>query len=446
MLPASPPSPPDTRCPADIRLGRAGGFQVARRYPPKGQVAVTFASGRQAREGASRRPSGVTVAGGVKSGQARRGGRAPARRAANGQGRAHAQGQAEGRQDDRPRRSTAARRRPAWDLDALLAKRLKGPADVKGLARRARREAVRQARAGQRRRRSSRRSVWARAPAPPAPSAPAAAPGGRRAPAAARAAQRRPTPTRRRPARRARNGADDDNDGQTDLRGPGLRGRQRHDRGQRGHRVRRVQRERLGRRHGRRPDRGSARASTAAGRSRRSRIDVAPGIASCRDSSPAAPRWTCAAADRDSRSARRVDTADVNLELTGPVNCARPATIALYRPNGEVAELRGAGRAAAAPAASRPCANGKDDDGDGMIDDHFADGATDPGPGLHVRRPTPSEDSEIAAPDGLRDRARPVERGGRHTRARRPEGLRRAARPSGTTRRARSPSAATASG
>ena len=70
----------------------------------------------------------------------------------------------------------------------------------------------------------------------------------------------------------------------------------------------------------------------------------------------------------------------MNLKLTGPVNCARPATIVLYRPSGEVAELRGP--VARCSAGGKPaCANGKDDDGDGMIDDHFADGATDPDPG-----------------------------------------------------------------
>jgi hypothetical protein len=90
--------------------------------------------------------------------------------------------------------------------------------------------------------------------------------------------------------------------------------------------------------------------------------------------------------------------ADLLLTLTGPVQCDKLATIALQRASGEVAELREpVGGCKTLPAPPAKCANGKDDDGDGMIDSRDAAGTTDPDPGCSDPGDK-SEDSEVPSP------------------------------------------------
>ena len=105
---------------------------------------------------------------------------------------------------------------------------------------------------------------------------------------------------------------------------------------------------------------------------------------------------------------------DVPATASGAVKCDRKATIALYRPNGEVAEIHAAigncnGGDGGGEPAKPQCADGKDDDGDGMIDDHFAEGATDPDPGCTSTTDT-SENSELLAPATARSRIGLLER------------------------------------
>ena len=138
----------------------------------------------------------------------------------------------------------------------------------------------------------------------------------------------------------------------------------------------------------------------AAATSPRSAIDVAPGIASCTaltgggdwDCKPAGGTYALATA----KDGKAIDTMDVAARPHRRRQLRPQATIALYRPNGEVAEIyaRRSATAAAAAGRSRSAPNGKDDDGDGMIDDHFAEGATDPDPGCTSTTDT-SENSEL---------------------------------------------------
>ena len=89
---------------------------------------------------------------------------------------------------------------------------------------------------------------------------------------------------------------------------------------------------------------------------------------------------------------------DITLELKGPVDCKKLATIAFFRANGEVAELQETvGNCATLPPPAPKCNNGKDDDGDGMIDSRDAAGTTDPDPGCSSTTDT-TEDSETPTP------------------------------------------------
>ncbi|MDA0171183.1 hypothetical protein OJ998_18920 [Solirubrobacter taibaiensis] len=354
--------------------------------PAEGQVAVTFASGVK-RVKVQSAPAGVTVAGGVKSGKLAVAVVRP-RGAANGKVVLQLTGKVKGF------KTVAAAldggKAPSCSgLDKLLAKRLKGTADAKGLA------GVLAAKLCGKPAPANAAAILTQlglgaAPTPPAPSGPSAGPasGGRLQPPAPHS-----TPTPAPPAGKAcGNGADDDNDGQTDLEDPGCA-------------------------DGNDTSEDSEVTVTAAcstnsgvgmgddptwlgagindcGPFTKVRIDVAPGIVGC-DIVTGGPKWTCTAGIGTGPA---IDTADVNLKLTGAVNCARPATIVLYRPSGEVAELRGPVARCGAGGAPA-CANGKDDDGDGMIDDHFADGATDPDPGCTSSTDT-SEDSELPALSG----------------------------------------------
>ena len=91
---------------------------------------------------------------------------------------------------------------------------------------------------------------------------------------------------------------------------------------------------------------------------------------------------------------------DVNLTLKGPVDCTKPYTMAFYRTNGEVGELQApVADCKTLPSAAPKCSNGKDDDGDGMIDAIGVGASSDPDPGC-VDADDSSENSEVAAPAG----------------------------------------------
>ncbi|MBE2315402.1 hypothetical protein DVA67_005415 [Solirubrobacter sp. CPCC 204708] len=364
--------------------------------PAEGQVAVTFASGVKSVKVKSA-PAGVTVAGGVKGGKLAVAVVRPRGAAASGKVVLTLKGKAKGAKTvaaalDGGKAPVCA------GLDKLLAKRLKGTADVKGLA------AVLAAKlCGRPAPADAAATLGALglgavvAPAPPAasgvpaPATPAA--GGR-------LNQPGPGPTPTPPAgggKPCTNGADDDNDGQTDLEDPGCA--DGSDGSETGEVP--VSAECLDNRSG--VGQGEADNELTVGINRcgqftRVRVDAAPGVASCEIFTGGVP-WTCtASAGRGVATGPAIDTADALVKLTGPANCARKVTLALYRPNGEVAELHTAIRGCGAKPA---CENGKDDDGDGMIDDHFAEGATDPDPGCSATDDT-TENSEIPAPAGCR--------------------------------------------
>ena len=74
------------------------------------------------------------------------------------------------------------------------------------------------------------------------------------------------------------------------------------------------------------------------------RVDIAPGTASCQILTGGTP-WTCAPSGTYAvATGAAINTADLLLTASGAVKCDRKATIALYRPNGEVAEIYGADR------------------------------------------------------------------------------------------------------
>ena len=93
------------------------------------------------------------------------------------------------------------------------------------------------------------------------------------------------------------------------------------------------------------------------------------------------------------------DMVDVSLVLKAPVQCDKKFTMAFYRRSGEVAELQApVHNCRTLPQPPPKCSNGKDDDGDGMIDSRDAAGVTDPDPGCSSPADT-SENSEVPSPD-----------------------------------------------
>jgi hypothetical protein len=127
-------------------------------------------------------------------------------------------------------------------------------------------------------------------------------------------------------------------------------------------------------------------------------IDVAPGIATC----SANNGFECVVFDPIASSTRKAgatDMVDVDLHLKAPVDCAKPATIAFFRANGEVAELRApVNNCKTLPAPPPQCRNGKDDDGDRLVDSRDAAGTTDPDPGCTDVEDT-TESSEVPTPE-----------------------------------------------
>lgn len=368
--------------------------------PAEGQVAVTFASGVKSVKVKSA-PAGVTVAGGVKGGKLAVAVVRPRGATAGGQVALTLKGKAKGLKTV-PAALDGGGRAPACSgLDKLLAKRLAGRADVKGLA------GVLAAKLCGKPAPADAAAVLAQlglgaAPAPPVPGAGPAAPvsGGRIvAPPARSSATPAPTTTPPPPGKACANGADDDQDGQVDAEDPGCAdGNDPSEAGEVD-----VSAECLengsGAGMGDNP-RGLGVGINRCGPFTKVRVDAAPGVAAC-EVFTGGPGWTCTTSGGYGvATGPAVDTADMNVDLTGPANCARKVTIALYRPGGEVAELHGpiARCKAGGGEPEKPaCENGKDDDGDGMVDDHFAEGTVDPDPGCTSTTDT-SESSEVLAP------------------------------------------------
>jgi hypothetical protein len=127
-------------------------------------------------------------------------------------------------------------------------------------------------------------------------------------------------------------------------------------------------------------------------------VDVAPGIATCSANND----FECTVFDPIASAVRKAgatDMVDIDLHLKAPVDCKKLATIAFFRPNGEVAELREpVNNCKDLPAPAPQCRNGKDDDGDGLVDSRDAAGTTDPDPGCGGVDDA-TENSEVAIPD-----------------------------------------------
>jgi hypothetical protein len=373
--------------------------------PAEGQVAVVFAAGAKGVKVKSA-PAGVTVAGGVKKGRLAVAVVRPRGVAAKGKVTLTLRGRARG-----VKRIPAALdggRAPAGcsGLAGLLAKRLKGSADVKALG------GVLAAKLCGKPAPAGADAVLSKlalgAPAAPparpgtgAPGSGSLRPGGgapRPAPPASPAPS--PTPTPGDGTAQCDNDVDDDGDGQTDWEDPGC-----SDAGD-------------GTESGEVPVSAECAESSAVGMSSDPtslfaainsgcgefvtiEVDVAPGPAACKVFT-ADSNFDCAVsgpfARATARDGKATDLADILIDMSAPVNCARPATIALYRPNGEVAELREpVFSCTSGPAPAAECANGQDDDGDGMIDSRDAAGTTDPDPGCASTSDT-SEDSEVPSP------------------------------------------------
>ena len=274
---------------------------------------MTFASGVKSVKVKSA-PAGVTVAGGVKGGKLAVAVVRPRGASASGKVVLTLTGKAKGAKtvaaalDGGKAPSCAGPRQAARQAP-------EGHGGREGPRRRARREAVRQARAGQRGRRPRASSGSAPPPAPPAPPAPAGLVRRRRRPPRRRRRAPRPTPTPPPPAGKAcGNGADDDNDGQTDLEDPGCADGNDTVREQRGPGLAGLPRQQLGRRHGRRPERarrGHQRLRPVHEGAHRRR----PGRRVVRRSSPAAATGSAsrrgAYGVATAKDGKAVDTADV---------------------------------------------------------------------------------------------------------------------------------------
>lgn len=364
--------------------------------PAEGQVAVTFASGAKSVKVKSA-PAGVTVAGGVRGGKLAVAVVRPRGVAAGGKVVLTLKGRVKGVKTV-PAALDGGGKAPACSgLDKLLAKRLAGKADVKGLA------GVLAAKLCGKPAPADAAAVLAHlglgaAPAPPAPGAGPAVPttGGRIAAPPARSTAT-PTPTPPPPPGKAcANGADDDGDGQVDGEDPGCAdGNDTSEAGEVDVSAECLQNG-SGAGMGEDP-KGLGVGINRCGQFTKVRVDAAPGVAAC-EVFTGGPGWTCTTSGGYGvATGPAVDTADMNIDLTGPANCTRKVTIALYRPGGEVAELYGPIARCKTGGDAPACSNGVDDDGDGMVDDHFAEGTVDPDPGCTSTTDT-SESSEVLAP------------------------------------------------
>jgi hypothetical protein len=358
--------------------------------PAEGQVSVTFASGVKSVKVKSA-PAGLTVAGGAKAGKLVVAVVHPRGVKASGKVVLTVKGKAKGT------RTIAAalnggKAPNCKNLTALASQRLKGSANVKGLgAVLASKLCGKAVPAG-----ASELLTRLGLGAAPAPPAPPAGNGGAK-PSTGGVITPNPTPGA---GKVCGNGVDDDGDGQTDLDDPGCA--DANDTAETGEVN--VSQDCLGNGSGvfmGDDPKAAFGAINHCGDFTQVRVDIAPGIASCQpitgggdwDCKPAGGTYAIATA----KDGKAIETMDLPMTLTGAARCDREATIALYRPNGEVAEIHapiGKCNGGGGQPAKPQCSDGKDNDGDGMIDDHFVEDANDPDPGCSSTTDD-SESSEL---------------------------------------------------
>jgi hypothetical protein len=370
----------------------AKGLAVA--IPAEGQVAVAVAAGAKAVKVQSA-PAGVTVAGGVKKGKLAVAVVRPRGVAAAGKVVFTLRGKAK-----RVKRFGAAldggkAGAVCKDLGALLSKRLKGSSDTRALSPILAAKLCGKAAPADAAAVLQRLGLGAPPPLQPGTLAPPASSGSLRpGPSTSRPA---PTPTPS-PVRPCDNGLDDDGDGQTDWADPGC-----SDAGDKSEDsevpVSAACAEEAAIRMGEDPTEFGVGINGACGQFWSVEIDLAPGVLSCTANNglectvfdPVAD----ASVDIEDPEATMVD---IGLVLKGPVNCDKKYTIAFWRRNGPTGELHEKVRnCRTLPAPPPKCSNGKDDDGDGMIDSRDAAGVTDPDPGCSSPADT-SENSEVPSP------------------------------------------------
>ena len=367
--------------------------------PAEGQVAVAVGSGAKGVK-VNSAPAGVTVAGGVKKGRFAVAVVRPRGVAASGKVVFTLRGKAKGVKRFGAALDGGKAGAACKDLGALLSKRLKGTADMKALgpvvtAKLCGKAAPADSAAVLQRLGLGVAPIQPGSLAPPPPDTSRPAGGGTARPAPT------PTPTAT-PAPGGRpcdNDKDDDGDGQTDWEDPGCT-----DAGDKSEDsevpVSAACAEEVAIRMGEDPTEFGVGVNGACGQFWSVEIDLAPGVESCTANNglectvfdPIAD----ASVDIKDPEATMVD---VGLVLKGPVDCDKPYTIAFWRRNGPTAELYEKVRnCRTLPAPPPKCSNGKDDDGDGMIDSRLANGATDPDPGCSSTADT-SENSELPIPD-----------------------------------------------
>ena len=376
--------------------------------PAEGQVAVAVGSGATSVKVKSA-PAGVTVAGGIKKGRLAVAVLRPRGVAAKGKVVLTLKGSAKGVKTFAAALDSGSVSAGCGDLAGLLGKRLKGTADVKPLG------AVLAAKLCGKTPPANTADVLAKlglgaAPAPPAPPAPASGsgPSPRPAPAPPRppatttpvpTATATPTP----PAgkRACDNKLDDDGDGQTDWEDPGC-----SDAGDMTENsevpVSAACAATSGIGMGDDPTELTVGINPECGLFWEAEVQVAPGVASCEANND----YECVVYDPIASAHdydHQRDAVDMTLQLKGPVDCSKKATIALHRVEGgkdmPVTELQMFVRNCKQLPMPKPkCANGKDDDGDGMIDSRDAAGTTDPDPGCTSATDT-SENSETEIPE-----------------------------------------------
>jgi hypothetical protein len=368
--------------------------------PADGQVAVAVASGAKSVKVKSA-PAGVTVAGAVKKGRLAVAVVRPHGTAASGKVVFSVGGKAKGIRTFAAALDGGKAGAACPSLGALLSKKLKGSADMKALS------VVLAAKLCGKPAPAGALDVLAKLGLGPAqPGAPAPSPGSssgtltRPGGSTGRpGATPAPTPTVTPPAgkRACDNDVDDDGDGQTDWEDPGC-----SDAGDTTENSEVAASAECAASSGLGmvddPTEINVGINPGCGTFWQAEVQIAPGVASCTANND----YECKVYDPIGSASLKDgerDGVDMALQLKGPVDCGKKATIALYRLNGQVVELQElVGNCKTLPAPPPKCSNGKDDDGDGMIDSRDAAGTTDPDPGCGGPTDT-TENSEIKTPD-----------------------------------------------
>jgi hypothetical protein len=378
----------------------AKGLSVA--IPAEGQVAVAVASGAKSVKVKSA-PAGVTVAGGVKKGRLAVGVVRPRGVTASGKVVLTVGGKLKGVKTF-PKALEGGKVAGCGDLAALLGKRLKGTANIKGLG------AVLAAKLCGKAAPAGAAEVLGRlglgAAPSPGPSGPVAGggsgsisrPGGPARPGAT--ATPTPTPTPPPPAgkRACDDDADNDGDGQTDWEDPGCSDAGDTTENSEVAASAECAASSFLAMAADDPTAINVGINPGCGVFWEAEIQVAPGVASCTANND----YECKVYDpfaSASLKAGERDGVDMTLQLKGPVDCAKKATIALYRLDGRAVELQEPVESCKTlPPPAPKCDNGKDDDGDGLVDSRDSAGTTEPDPGCGGVGDM-TESSEVPTPE-----------------------------------------------